>query len=62
MPITDAQQKFESLTMQVNGAYATCDARIRAFQDELNQSKEQELNNFRDRLRTVLTTLLNALG
>lgn len=60
--LADAQQKFESLTMQVNGAYATCDARIRAFQDELNQTKEQELNNFRDRLRTVLTTLLNALG
>jgi hypothetical protein len=60
--LTDAQQKFESLAMQVNGAYATCDARIRAFQEELNQTKEQELNNFRDRLRTVLTTLLNALG
>jgi hypothetical protein len=60
--LADAQQKFELLAMQVNGAYATCDARIRAFQDELAQTKEQELNNFRDRLRTVLTTLLNALG
>jgi hypothetical protein len=60
--VADAQQKFESLSLLLNGAFANCDARVRAFQEDLAGSKDQELERFRERLRNVLTTLLTALG
>ena len=60
--ISDAQQRVELLTSQCKEVYAACEARLQAFQEELKQSSGQEVEQFRERLRGVLTTLLSSLG
>jgi hypothetical protein len=58
----EVRQTAGSLTSQAKDAYADCEARLRVFQDELAKSKERELEHFRERLRSVLTTLLGSLA
>jgi CHASE3 domain sensor protein len=60
--ISEAQQLIESLTSQCKEVYAQCESRLRAFQEELTRSSAQEVEVFRERLRSVLTTLLSSLG
>jgi hypothetical protein len=60
--INDVQQRVEALTSQCKEVYAECEARLRAFQEELTRSSAKEVEAFRERLRGVLTTLLSSLG
>lgn len=60
--ISEAQQLIESLTSQCKQVYAECEARLHTFQEELTRSSEKEVEAFRERLRSVLTTLLSSLG
>src|SRR5579871_3838767 len=53
--LSDAHSKIKEAT-------AACDARLQSFQDELNRAKEQEIAQFREHMRSVLTTLLSSLG
>lgn len=46
---------------KIRQAYEGCDARLQEFHNELTRSKEQELEQFRERLRTVLSNLLSSL-
>jgi hypothetical protein len=59
--VAEFQQKVESLTTLIGGAYAGWDNRLRAFQVELTASEEQKIQHFREQLRNILTTLLNSL-
>jgi hypothetical protein len=60
--IGEAQQRVESLTSQCKQVYADCETRLQAFQEELTRSSGQEVEVFRERLRSILTTLLSSLG
>ncbi len=60
--IGEAQQRVESLTSQCKEVFTNCEARLQAFQEELTRSSGQEVDVFRARLRTILTTLLSSLG
>ena len=60
--ISEVEQRVESLTSQCREVYAECEARLRAFQEELTRSSAREIEQFRERLRGVLTTLLSSLG
>ena len=57
----DAQQKLESLTARINEMLAESETRLRALQEEISKAHEQGVEQFRERLRSVLNTLLNAL-
>jgi hypothetical protein len=60
--INEVRQCVEALTSQCKEVYAQCESRLRAFQEELTRSSAQEVEVFRERLRSVLTTLLSSLG
>jgi hypothetical protein len=60
--IGEAQQRVESLTSQCKEVFTNCEARLQAFQEELTRSSGQEVEVFRERLRSMLTTLLSSLG
>jgi hypothetical protein len=60
--ISEVEQRVESLTSQCREVYAECETRLRAFQEELTRSSAREIEQFRERLRGVLTTLLSSLG
>lgn len=52
--LTDAHAKIKEAT-------SACDARLQSFQDEMSRAKEQEIAQFREHMRNVLTTLLASL-
>jgi len=60
--VSEVEQRVASLTSQGNEACAGWEARLRAFQQVLTSSNEQEVEQFRERLRNILTTLLASLG
>ena len=60
--VSEAQQLVEALTSQCKQVYAECEARLRLFQEELTRPSEKEVEQFREHLRGVLTTLLSSLG
>ena len=53
--LTDAHGKIKE-------AAAACDTRLQSFQEELGRAKEQEIAQFREHMRNVLTTLLASLN
>lgn len=60
--VGEALQRMEALNSQSKELHAEWDARVNTYRAELTQSKEQELERFRESLRDILTTLLNSLG
>lgn len=60
--VTEALQRIESLNSQGREISAEWDARVNAYRHELGESKDQELERFRESLRDILKTLLNSLG
>jgi hypothetical protein len=60
--IQEVQQRVEALTAQCKEAYASCEAHLQAFHEELTRSSGKEIDAFRERLRNILTTLLSSLG
>ena len=59
--VIEAQQRVESLNSQSNEVYAEWETRLQGFREELSRSAEQESERFRERLQSVLTTLLSSL-
>ena len=59
--VAETRQIVHSLTSRINETCAEWASRLRTLQEELAVSKEQEVEHFRERLRSVLTTLLGSL-
>lgn len=59
--VIEAQQTVELLTSQSKQFYAEWETRLQEFREELTRSADQESERFRERLQTVLTTLLSSL-
>jgi hypothetical protein len=53
--LTDAHAKIREAT-------TACDSRLGSFHEELDRAKEQEIAQFREHMRSVLTQLLASLG
>lgn len=58
----ETREIVESQSSQMKESYRDWEARLRSLQEELANSKEQEVAHFRERLRNILTTLLSSLG
>jgi hypothetical protein len=59
--VAETQQIVHSLTSRIKETCAEWEGRLRTLQEEFALSKEQEVEHFRERLRSVLTTLLGSL-
>lgn len=59
--VAETQQIVQSLTSRIKETCAEWESRLRTLQEEFAVSKEQEVEHFRERLRSVLTTLLGSL-
>lgn len=59
--VAETQQIVHSLTSRIKETCAEWEGRLRTLQGEFALSKEQEVEHFRERLRSVLTTLLGSL-
>jgi hypothetical protein len=59
--VAETREIVQSLTSLIKETCAEWERRLRTLQEEFAASKEQEVEHFRERLRSVLTTLLGSL-